>query len=315
MRRRSAEPASLVDLDEITKIELIVARRLQERTAGEHRSRAEGAGFDFVGLRDWHSGDRLSAIDWPQSTLTNFSPLVVREFDQPSTVTVMAVADLSLSTRCGVVSGEGRGDVTAIAAAVARALAVIGLSASFFQDRFGLITFERDFTHLAGVAPRAGRNHVVHCLDAYLSRRGLEPVMHGGSVSTTLAGSFRTTSLVPFVSDFLFADAFDVVRDLALLNATHDVFIVLIDSAFAFDMPQVSSGWIEVEDAETGSRRTVSRQTFATMGERVREWQARVERSAGEADLDVVRVGLDAQKDDLALSEFVAERRLRKPAR
>jgi len=51
------------------------------------------------------------------------------------------------------------------------------------------------------------------------------------------------------------------------------------------------------------------------MGERVREWQARVERSAREADLDVVRVGLDAQKDDLALSEFVAERRLRKPAR
>jgi uncharacterized protein (DUF58 family) len=311
----SAEPASLVDLDEITKIELIVSRRLRERTAGEHRSRAEGAGFDFVGLRDWHSGDRLSAIDWPQSTLTNFSPLVVREFDQPSTVTVMAVADLSLSTRCGAAAGDGQGEITPIAAAVARALAVIGLSAAFFQDRFGLIAFEGDFSHLAGVAPRAGRNHVVHCLDAYLSRRGLEPVMHGGSVSTTLAGSFRTTSLVPFVSDFLFDDALDVVRDLALLNATHDVFVVLIDSAFAFEMPRVSSGWIEVEDAETGRRRTVSRQTFATMGERVREWQARVEQSAREADLDVVRVGLDAQKDDLALSEFVAERRLRKPAR
>jgi uncharacterized protein (DUF58 family) len=315
MNWRSPAPVSLVDLDEITKIELIVARRLRERTAGEHRSRADGAGFDFVGLRDWHSGDRLSAIDWPQSTLTNFSPLVVREFDQPSTVTVMAVADLSLSTRCGIVSGEAPGEATPIAAAVARALAVIGLSAAFFQDRFGLIAFERDFSHLAGVAPRAGRNHVVHCLDAYLSRRGLEPVMHGGSVSTTLAGSFRTTSLVPFVSDFLFADAFDVVGDLALLNATHDVFVVLIDSAFAFETPQVSSGWIEVEDAETGGRRTVSRQTFATMGERVREWQARVERSAREADLDVVRVGLDAQKDELALSEFVAERRLRKPAR
>ena len=55
--------ASVVDLDEITRIELIVARRLRERTSGEHRSRAEGAGFDFVGLRDWESGDRPAAID------------------------------------------------------------------------------------------------------------------------------------------------------------------------------------------------------------------------------------------------------------
>lgn len=316
MRSRAPEVASLLSLEEITRIELIVARRLQERTSGEHRSRAEGTGFDFVGLRDWQSGDRLSAIDWPQSTLTNFAPLVVREFDQPSTATVVAVADLSLSTRCGVAEGAGdRRRETPIAAAAARALAIIGLSASFFQDRFGLIAFERDFSHLAGIAPRTGRNHVVHCIDAYLARRGLEPVMHGASVSTTLAGSFRTTSLVPFISDFLFDDAFEVIRELALLGAAHDVFLVLVDSAFAFAMPDVSAGWIDVEDAETGTTRTVSRRTFAALGDRVREWQAAVERAARDADLDVVRVGLDARRDDLALSEFVAERRLRKPAR
>ena len=127
----------------------------------------------MVGLRDWQPGDRLAAIDWRQSSLTNFAPLVVREFDQPSTATVVAVADLSLSTRCGVARGAGiRHREAPIAAAVARALAVIGLSASFFQDRFGLIAFERDFSHLAGVAPRTGRNHVVHCLDAYLAAAG-----------------------------------------------------------------------------------------------------------------------------------------------
>jgi uncharacterized protein (DUF58 family) len=258
----------------------------------------------------------MSAIDWPQSTITNFAPLVVREFDQPSTATVVAVADLSLSTRCGVTrqSGPHRED-TAIGSAVLRALAIIGLSAVFFQDRFGLIAFERDFSHLAGVAPRAGRTHVVHCLDAYNERRGLEPVMHGGSVSTTLAGAFRSTSLVPFVSDFLFEQPLDVVRELALLNTVHDVFIVLIDSAFAFTMPGVSSGWVELEDAETGATRTVSRRAFAALGARVREWQDRVEQAARDADLDVVRIGLDADRDEMALTEFVAERRLRKPVR
>ena len=316
MTARASAAASAVGLEEITRIELIVSRRLRERTPGEHRSRAEGTGFDFVGLRDWQSGDRMSAIDWPQSSLTNFAPLVVREFEQPSTATVVAVADLSLSTRCGIARSHGYcRDETPITTAVGRALAVIGLSAAFFQDRFGLIAFERDFSHLAGVAPRAGRNHVVHCLDAYLARRGLVPVMHGGSVSTTLAGSFRTTSLVPFISDFLFDEALEVVGELARLNAVHDVFIVLVDSAFAFAMPDVSSWWIEVEDAETGTSRTVSRQTFAALGDRVRAWQADVERAARDADLDVVRIGLDAQKDDIALSEFVAERRLRKPAR
>lgn len=303
-------------LDDIARIELIVARRLRERTAGEHRSRAEGTGFDFVGLRDWQSGDRMSAIDWPQSTLTNFAPLVVREFDQPSTATVVAVADLSLSTRCGVIrSAAADREEAAIGSAVLRALAVLGLSAVFFQDRFGLIAFERDFSHLAGVAPRAGRTHVVHCLDAYRQRRGLEPVMHGASVSTTLAGAFRTTSLVPFVSDFLFEQPLDVVRELALLNAVHDVFIVLIDSAFAFAMPAVSSGWVELEDAETGATQTVSRRSFEALGARVQEWQDRVERAARDADLDVVRIGLDAHRDEIALTEFVAERRLRKPVR
>jgi uncharacterized protein (DUF58 family) len=299
-------------LDEITRIELIVACRLRERTSGEHRSRAEGTGFDFVALRDWHAGDRPSAIDWPQSTLTNFAPMVVREFDQPSTATVVAVADLSASTRCGVVR---QGDSTPIGSAVARALAVIGLSAAFFQDRFGLIAFDRDFSHLAGVAPRAGRAHVVHCLDAYFEGRGLEPVMHGTSVSTTLAGSFRTTSLVPFVSDFLFDNALDVIRELALLNAVHDVFVVLVDSTFAFELPGVMAGWVDVEDAETGQVRTVSRRSFAAMADRVRAWQDQVERASRDADLDVLRIGLDPQRDEIALTEFVAERRLRKPVR
>ena len=163
---------ALVDLNEIAKIELLVLRRLAGGVTGDHRSRADGTGFDFTGLRDWQAGDRFAAIDWAQSSLTNFAPLVVREFDQPSTATVLAVADASLSTRCGAGG-------TPLAAVVARAVATIGLSATFFQDRFGLLTFDRGFAAVAGVAPRTGRGHVVHCLEAYESRRGLEPVAGG----------------------------------------------------------------------------------------------------------------------------------------
>jgi len=118
--------------------------------------------------------------------------------------------------------------------------------------------------------------------------------------------------MLPVISDFLFDDVDEVIKELSLLSITHDVFLVQIDSAFAFDLPKVSAGWIEISDVETGRARTVSRRQYAQLAERAREWQEGVRRKAKELDLDVVVIGLDQAKSDLALSEFVVERRLRK---
>jgi len=308
MRSRSvdqldAEP--LVNLSDITEIELIIIKRMREVTLGDHRSRQQGSGFDFIGLRDWQAGDKFSSIDWGQSSLTNFSPLIIREFEQPSNATVVAVADTSLSMRCGV-------DGVPIAAAVARAVATVGLSAVFFQDPFGLITFDQGFEHLGSVRPRTGKSHVVHCLDAYQKPELLQPVRRAGDLSGAIAGYLRSRSMLPVISDFLFDDPEQPLRELALLNATHDVFIVLIDSSFAFLMPSVSSGWIQTLDVETGRVQTVSRAALAELAEKVRDHQDAVQRAAKDLDLDVVRIGLDQTTADIALSEFVAERRLRK---
>ncbi|HKT81480.1 MAG TPA: DUF58 domain-containing protein [Vicinamibacterales bacterium] len=294
-----------VSFADITEIELIILKRMREVTIGDHRSRSHGSGFDFLGLRDWQAGDRPSAIDWPQSTITNFSPLIVREFEQPSVATVMAVADTSLSTRCGT-------NGTPIAAAVARAIATVGLSASFFQDPFGLVTFDAGFQHLSTIRPRTGKGHLVHCLDAYQFQRGLQSVKRTGGIGDTLSGFLRSRTLLPVISDFLFDDPAPVLHDLALLNAVHDVFLVLIDSAFAFSLPPVSAGWIDVADVETGRTRTVSRRAFQRLGDQAREWQNEVRRIAKDAAIDIVEVGLDLAKSDIALNEFVAERRLRK---
>jgi uncharacterized protein (DUF58 family) len=299
---------SYVDLNQIATIELLILKRLSSGTSGDHRSRADGAGFDFVGLRDWQAGDRFSAIDWPQSSITNFAPLVVREFDQPSTATVLAVADASLSTRCGM---AGR----PMAAVVARALATIGLSASFFQDRFGVLVFDQGFRAVSGVAPRTGRGHVVHCLETYETRRGLEPVVTAGGFGALLAGSLRQPSLVPVVSDFLFDDAPAVVQELSRVNATHDVVLVMVDAAAAFDAGRMSSGWVTVHDVEGGAPRVVSRRTYVALAERAVAWQADVAGRARGAGLDVVVLGPDQAQGELALAEFVAERRLRKAAR
>jgi uncharacterized protein (DUF58 family) len=295
----------LVNLSEITEVELLILRRMREFTMGEHRSLFHGSGFDFVGLRDWQAGDRFSSIDWAQSSLTNFSPLIVREFEQPSTASVVVVADGSLSTRCGV-------DGVPIAAAIARAIATIGMSAVFFQDMFGLMTFDAGFAHLAAVRPRIGKNQVIHCLDAYQRQRGLQDVKTSDSLSRSIAGFMRKTSLVPVISDFLFDQPRDVLRELAHLNSSHDVFLILIDAAFAFELPSISAGWIEAFDVETGRSRVMSRGAISKLARRVRDWQDDIERMAKNEGLDVLRLGLDPVQGIIALTEFVMERRLRK---
>ncbi len=307
MRTREQDVEPFVNLSELTEIELLILRRTREFTIGEHRSLFHGTGFDYVGLRDWQPGDRTSQIDWPQSTLTNFSPMVVRDFEQRSTATVVAVADASLSTRCGI-------DGIPIAAAIARAIGTIGMSAVFFQDLFGLITFESRFDQLSAVRPRIGKNQVIHCLDAYQFHTGMLPLKAADSLSMTLAGFMRKTSMVPVISDFLFDEASTVMAELAHVNTMHDVFIVLIDAAFAFDLPPISAGWVEGFDVETGKSRVMSRQALRQLSARTRTWQDDVAAMAKSSGMDVLRIGVDEQQTAIALSEFIAERRLRKAA-
>lgn len=304
------ENAPLVNLSEIAEIELFILRRMKEFTLGDHASVFKGSGFNFVGLRDWQPGDRMSSIDWAQSSMTNFSPMIMREFEQDSTATVLAVADASLSTRCGVAG-------VPIAAAIARSVAAVGLSAVFFQDQFGLITFDDAFRQLAAARPRIGKPHVIYCLDLYQHLTGADQAFALGDVTaadvtTTIESHLRKTSLVPVISDFLFADAPRVIEELSLLNAVHDVFLMMVDARFAYKLPPASAGWIEIFDVETGSTRVVSQREFGRLASRIEEWQEHVMRLARDADLDIVRAGLDRWEMETTVVEFVRERRLRK---
>lgn len=302
----------LIDLAEITEVELLILKRMREFTIGEHSSLFHGTGFDFVGLRDWQDGDRFEAIDWAQSSLTNFSPLVVREFEQPTTSGVVMVVDRSASTRCGIDAAGSEGSGLQIATLIARAIATVGMSAVFFQDSIGLVTFDEGFHDLHAVRPRIGKGQVIHCLEAYQHGHGLQDLRHTGNLSATLSGFSRKTSMMPVISDFLFDDAAAFLRELSQVDNVHDVFVMMVDASFAFDLPRVSAGWIEVYDVETGQVRMMSRRELGRQTTRIRAWQDDVARQAKALDLDVVRLGLNQVKFDVALIEWVAERRLRR---
>src|SRR5579872_7245647 len=244
---QAAATPPLVNLSEIAEIELFILKRMKEFTLGDHASVFKGGGFNFVGIRDWAPGDRASSIDWAQSSLTNFSPLITREFEQDSTATVVAVADASLSTRCGM------GGIP-VAAAIARSVAAVGLSAVFFQDMFGLITFDDQFRQIAVARPRIGKPHVIYCVDLYqqFSPAAVTAANDAGQdVTSAIEAHLRKTSMVPVISDFLLPDAERVISELSHLGGTHDVFLIMADARFAYRLPAASAGWIETFDIET----------------------------------------------------------------
>jgi hypothetical protein len=182
----------------------------------------------------------------------------------------------------------------------------------FFQDQFGLITFDEGFRQIDATRPRIGKSHVMYCIDLYQHRREPDSSTALSDVTATIEGHLRKTSLVPVISDFLFADAGRVIRELSLLNAVHDVFLMMVDVRFAYQLPDVSAGWIETFDIETGRTRTVSRREFSRLAQRVEDWQNEVTKLARAENLDIVRVGLDRWEMETILVEFVRERRLRR---
>jgi hypothetical protein len=86
----------------------------------------------------------------------------------------------------------------------------------------------------------------------------------------------------------------------------------MADARFAYEMPSISAGWVEAFDVETRRTRVFSRRELTQLAARVAEWQDEVERLARDADLDLVRVGLDRWEMETTLAQFAAERRLRK---
>jgi hypothetical protein len=200
-----------------------------------------------------------------------------------------------------------------IATAIARAVAAAGLSATFFQDLFGLVTFDDRFEPLVTARPRIGRSHLLYCLDLYKQSLSQERgVGVGRDIVAAIESQVRKASLIPVISDFLFADASRFIGELSHLNAVHDIFLLMADVRFAYEMPSVSDGWVEVFDVESGRARVLSRREVRRLAQRVSEWQDEIERLARDADLDIVRVGLDRWEMETALVKFTAERRLRK---
>ena len=114
------------------------------------------------------------------------------------------------------------------------------------------------------------------------------------------------------MSDFLFEDYESLLDELLKLQASHDTFVVMVDSRHAYDLPVISDGWIEAADVETGQSHLLSSSELQQLGDRVVEWQNTVEAAALSRGLEVLRVSADIDTFHGAVVRFLANRRLRK---
>jgi len=209
--------------------------------SGEFRSVFRGQGMEFAEVRAYEQGDDFRAIDWNVSARLG-SPYV-KTFTEERELTVLLVVDQSGSTNVGAPVTKASRSVE-----VAAVLALAGVRE---QDRVGALLFSDRIEHV--VRPAKGRRHALRLIRDLLAftaaGRGTDLTRAIHYASRVLAHR----SVVVLLSDFL-ADGWE--RPLRELAARNEVIAITVDDPHDREPP--TTGWVDVEDAETGLRSIVN---------------------------------------------------------
>ena len=145
-------------------------------------------------------------------------------------------------------SGSTRfGEPVTKAALAVEVAAVLALAAAYHNDRVGALLFADEVERV--IPPRKGRRHALRVIRDLVA---FEPAGRRTNLAASLSYAsrlLRHRSIVVVLSDFI-AEGWE--RPLRRLAARHEVVAITVDDPREHDLPD--SGWIELEDAETGRR-------------------------------------------------------------
>jgi uncharacterized protein (DUF58 family) len=224
-------------LRQVKTIELRTRRLVTTLFSGEYRSVFRGHGMEFAEVRAYQHGDDYRSIDWNVSARMG-SPYV-KTFEEERELTLLLVVDRSGSEEFGApVTKSERGVEVA---------AVLALAAARQNDRVGALIFSGGIDHV--VPPAKGRRHALRIIRDLLAFR---PQDRGTNISAALAYAsrlLRHRAIVVVISDFR---AVGWEEQLHRLATRHEVVAITVDDPREFALPD--SGWIQLEDAETGER-------------------------------------------------------------
>lgn len=229
----------LATLREVRRLELKSRRLMNSPALGQYESIFRGHGVEFSEVRAYQPGDPFQSIDW-KVTARMRRPYVKR-FVEERELTVLLVVDLSASNEFGTKGALKREIATEVAS-------VLALAAMRSGDRVGLLVYTDRIERF--VRPRRGRNRNLRLLWDLVS---CEPEGRGTDLGLALGTASRVLtvrSLVFVISDFVGVEK--LARPLLSLSGRHDVVAVDVRDPAETRVPD--SGWVEVEDPETGER-------------------------------------------------------------
>jgi uncharacterized protein (DUF58 family) len=193
--------------------------------------------MEFAEVRAYEAGDDFRSIDWNVSARLG-SPYV-KTFTEERELTLMLLVDQSGSTRFGEPLTKG-----SLAIEVA---AVLALAAARQNDRVGALLFADEVERV--IPPRKGRRHALRVIRDLVA---FEPAGRRTNLAASLSYAsrlLRHRSIVVILSDFI-AEGWE--KPLRRLAARHEVVAITVDDPREHELPE--SGWIEMQDAESGRR-------------------------------------------------------------
>lgn len=236
--------------------------------AGAHRSPLRGAGAEFQQHRVYRAGDDLRHLDW--KLYARSERLFTREYRETTDLALLLVLDGSASMRF---PEEGMSKWR-LAQVVAASLAYLTVAQG---GAVGLVyTDERGVGY---IPPRGGVTHRSHVV-ARIDTLGAAPWR--GADALRMAGEWaRRRGIVAVLSDF-YDDEDETLRELgALAHRGHDV--LMLQTLAAEELRFTDGSPVELQDLETGARRTVDVAAVrASYESRLREFLERCrDRAAG----------------------------------
>ncbi len=257
-------------LRQVKRIELRARRLVNTLFSGEYRSVFRGQGIEFAEVRAYQHGDDFRSIDW-NVTARMGSPYV-KTFEEERELTLLLLVDRSGSVEFGRPATKSE-----IAVEVA---AVLALAAARQHDRVGAVIFSGGIDHV--VPPGKGRTHALRVIRDLLA---FTPQDRGTNLKAALAyvaRLLRHRSIVVVLSDFR---ARGWEQQLCRVAVRHEVIAITVDDSRESRLPE--TGWIELEDAESGTKMLVdtssddSRLRLQIAAEEARLTRARSLKQAG----------------------------------
>jgi len=296
-RRRPPDPADdrVAMLREVRRLELKSRRLMNSPALGQYESVFRGQGIEFSEVRAYQHGDPFQSIDWKVSA--RMRRPYVKRFVEERELTVLLVVDVSASNEFGTRGSLKRERASEVAA-------VLALAAMRSGDRLGLLLFSDRVERF--MRPQRGRRRNLRLLYDLVACR---PEGKGTDLSLALRIAARTLtvrSLVFVISDFVGID--DLVRPLLSLSFRHDVVAVDVRDPAELRLPD--SGWVEVEDPETGRRSVVDlgdAGVRAALEGRAAVEERELERAFARCHVDRLRIRTD-ESYEAALAGFFAAR-------